>query len=774
MTKKIIHTWNENGSVGVKYEEDGSLKRILLRPKWYFAILKSDVDRVRDLLYPQVVSFIEDLRCPEYLRVYPDGLYLSRSDLVQTLEKAGIPTFEGDLLPDRRWYIDAGIVISDTIKKLWFDIETDDTIQKIEVGRDRILSFSAVNGKGKIYFERLENLTDEAEIVLLKKILTIIQRYDLLIGWNSSQFDVPYLKLRMQKYGINRSKLYCWKELGHVDVLKRFRHIFRFDSEIKTFSLDNVSKHFLDRGKIPRTERVIDLWKNNPKKLEEYNIEDSKLVQALDAKLGVTDMMIRQSGWCGVPVGHFGLYSILDAYILRKAHSIGEFGRTSLRTLLERNPGHFRMSENPDETKTRKAKYLGALVLEPKVGKYKNVYSFDFKGLYPSLIRTSNIGYDSLRLEAKTENLINPGTLEIDRMTKERKPTYFDRKTSIINLAISDLIHLRSEYKEKKLQFIEEGKNSGPEWERIVSDEIIVKELANSVYGIMGLEYGRYFSVDVAESITLFGQWCLLFAKGFFEEMGFPVILGDTDSVFIATEEKLDTEAILTKFHIALKEKLRTKYNINESYIQLDFDRRYKSFLLLAKKTYVGNVINIEGKKTDGVYARGLDYIKKNTFKYAARKQKELVKKIFYDAEFDPHAWLQTVREDFLGRDFSPEDLTISTRISRDLKTYKTLPIHIRLAKELQERTGENLIHREIEYIITDRTMSLNGVLTSQFDGRYDKEYYWNNKTVPPLERILTVAYPGVDFAGLQLYEKTIKPRTRKRLEDKTKELTGV
>ena len=47
------------------------------------------------------------------------------------------------------------------------------------------------------------------------------------------------------------------------------------------------------------------------------------------------------------------------------------------------------------------------------------------------------------------------------------------------------------------------------------------------------MEYGRYYSIDVAESITLFGQWVILHAKKFFEDQGHTVIYGDTDSVFV-------------------------------------------------------------------------------------------------------------------------------------------------------------------------------------------------------------------------------------------------
>ena len=371
------------------------------------------------------------------------------------------------------------------------------------------------------------------------------------------------------------------------------------------------------------------------------------------------------------------------------------------------------------------------------------------------MMRTSNIGYDTIRDEPCDNCIINPGTNTILRADGKMKPSFFVKEKSVINLAISDLIQKRKEYKDLKLKMIEERKNSGQEWEKVVSDEIIVKELANSTYGIMGLDYGRYFSIDIAESITLFGQYCLMFAKKHFEGLGYPVIYGDTDSVFVSTDkDELDVDRSLEGFHSALKKELKEKYNIDETFIQLNFDKQYESFILIAKKSYVGHVVNMEGKKTDEVYGRGLDYIKKNTFSYAAEKQKELIDYCLHQnpTRDDIKKWLHAVKKDFESRKFKKEDLIISQRVGRDLEDYKgSAPLHVRLAQILKERTGEALVHREIEYIVTGNTGVMQGILAEEFTGEYDKEYYWDNKTYPILTRITEVAFPNYDFFQKQL-----------------------
>lgn len=738
--KKILNTWNTKDGVSVKYD-DGIIEEYSV--DWYFLVSEKDSSQVIELC-STLSDKIKFEKNGKYIKIFVNDKNI-RYNIVSLFENNNIRTFEGDMLLDKRWYIDNDIEIGDNFSKLYYDIETDDTDKKIVIGGHRIVSFAAIDSKGKKYFATLDNFTDEAEEKLLLKFARLAKKYDILLGWNTSEFDKRYIQIRMDKYNIPS---WFFREVANYDLLKRFRHIFRFDSHIKSFSLDYVSKHFLDKGKIEHTEKIIELWKNNPEKLKEYNIEDCILVKELDDKLGVSDMMIRQCQWCKVPPSKFGLYSIIDSYILRKAHSIGEYCPTSMTAIQERDKKNSQTHENPSDTSTEKSKYTGAAVLDPKIGKYDNVYTFDFKGLYPSMMRTSNIGYDSLRYVADDNCIINPGTSKTPRKSGAIIPTFFDKKKSVINLAISDLITKRTEYKDLKLKMIEEGTNKGRHWERVVSDEIIVKELANSTYGIMGLEYGRYYSVDIAESITLFGQWCLEFAKSFFQKHNYDVIYGDTDSVFVSTgKEKLDTEKYLKMFHEELREILKLNYNIDESFIQLNFDKSYDSFILIAKKTYVGHVVNIEGKKTDDIYARGLEYHKKNTFSYAAKKQKELIEYILFENpdKNDINTWALKCYDEYYQKNFDRNELVITQRVGRSSDDYKNPPLHVKLAQEIKEKTGVDMHRSELDYIITGSSNGLSGVLSSNYTGEFDRDYYWENKTKPVLERITSVVFPGID-----------------------------
>jgi DNA polymerase elongation subunit (family B) len=749
---KVIHTWNDWEYVAVRYETpQGKIGTDKIKYPWYFCILKEDKELAIKVLdsIPVVYTIGTDKDFPNYINIYCNDIkgVQTRQSIVLALESKKIETFEGDLLNDKRWFVDHKVEISNRFKKLYYDIETDDSNGKIRLGQDRIVSIAAVDGDGKQHFIILKDFTDEAEIQLLKDFIAIASRYDILLGWSSKEFDAPYIKERMKKYKLRRD---VWKKVGHFDLLKRFRHIFRFDNSLVTFSLQYIATHFLEKGKVPHTESITELWKSNKELLKEYNLEDCILIKELDEKLGVSEMMIRQCQWCGVPPSLFGLYSIIDTYIIRKAHSIHKRVRTAINAIKERDIENERGLEDPSEApikkgRKREAKYTGALVLPPQIGLYKKVYTFDFKGLYPSMMRTSNIGYDSLMYEDDGTCIINPGTQNSRRLKGSIKPTYFRQEPSIISLALEDLVKKRSDYKKLKLQMIEDRKNKGPEWERVVSDEIIVKEIANSTYGIMGLEYGRYFSIDVAESITLFGQWSILFAKKHFESLGHRIVYGDTDSIFVATNEEIDVQSCLDSFHAALKEELK-KHRIEKTYIELAFDKEYNKFLLFAKKNYAGHVVNIEGKKTDDIYCRGLEYIKKNTFSFAKRKQKELVEKILMTtfSEKDLLDWFIQTKKEFYDTTFSKEELKITVKIGRNPQDYANPNLlNARLANDIEFETGVKMAHKELEYIITGKSiLGREGVLFDKYDGVYDKDIYWTNLTEPVVSRALKVLIP--------------------------------
>ena len=153
----------------------------------------------------------------------------------------------------------------------------------------------------------------------------------------------------------------------------------------------------------------------------------------------------------------------------------------------------------------------GGHVLEPVTGLHRNVWVFDFKSLYPSIIRTFNI--DPVSYIASPP----PGADVI-----ETPGGAFRREPAILPRLLDELFPRR-----------EAAKQAGDE---VASHAI--KILMNSFYGVLGTPACRFHNPALANSITGMGREMLLWSKRWFEDAGFRVLYGDTDSLFVHSGSK--------------------------------------------------------------------------------------------------------------------------------------------------------------------------------------------------------------------------------------------
>lgn len=684
---------------------------------WYFYVEKTQLKDVPQHLYYKAVVG------NEYVKIYCD-CFEARRNVLYKLKDIGIRTYEGDLKPEERFKYDNEIEISKQQDILYFDIETDDRLKKIVIGRDYILSWVAWDNHGNKYSAVLNELSSNEEYRILNEFFLLAKQYDIIAGWNINKFDIPYMKARAERYELR------FPHVGIYDLYSRTKHIYRFDSTVKSFSLENIAQVFLGEGKI-KHEGTYKLWSEG--KLLEYNEKDVDLTKRIDEKLKISEMMILQSSWCKSLPRKFSLYQLIDSVIIQQSHKLRRPVPTNYRALVS--------YDDKGTSDSEFEKYLGAEVLEPEIGYRENVYVFDFTGLYPSIMQTCNIGFDTLNY---SEGIKCPGTSFVERGPDSKlQPTFFKKEPSCIAQTIHTLRGLRDNYKKLKLEYIEKGWTDKPEYQKVVSDEIIVKELSNSVYGIMGMQYGRYYNVDVAESITLTGRWILQFAKKTFTNMGYRVIYGDTDSIFIHADKPLDIEECRKEFHKLIEKELKEIYNVDKSYISLGFDKHYTTFMLFAKKTYVGLMDNQEGKVVDKIYVRGMEYIKRNAFKFAAIKQKTLIEDILRK-RIPISDVLETIRnykKEFYETTFEKTELELSVRINKS--SYDGNSISAELSRTIIEETGVNPEGTEIKYIVIRCRPKLRVILSDKYEGKFSSDYYWYNATEPLLNKVLQLVDPG-------------------------------
>ena len=262
-------------------------------------------------------------------------------------------------------------------------------------------------------------------------------------------------------------------------------------------------------------------------------------------------------------------------------------------------------------------------MFEPKPGIYENVWVFDFKSLYPSIIRTFNI--DPLGFTA-TPDVSDIRIGEIG----------FKRSDAILPGMLDELFPRR-----------ERAKVQG---DGVASQAI--KILMNSFYGVLGTPACRFHNTAIANAITGQGRFLLEWSRSWFEDLGFEVLYGDTDSVFVKARQRNAELAVeegprlALRLTQALSDFVRERWSV-QSKLELEFEKLYTQLFLAsvrhgssgASKRYAGLRYGSER-----VEFTGMEVVRRDWTELAKTVQRELYQRLFGGAPVEAYL-KEVVRE---------------------------------------------------------------------------------------------------------------------------------
>lgn len=740
--------------------------------RWYFLIRDEDVEAVR---HCRLANYIQQYT-PEdhgFVRIYCDNRNYNsykRADgerdakmlIIAELKELGIQTYEADLTSYQRYMIDHDIQMGQKFRVLYYDIETDDRGQGIEIGRDQIISFAAYDPlEKKTYYKSTTN-----EKGLLKAMLKLFSDFDTIIGWNSEGFDLPYIRKRAALHGL-RDELYLLMGVQSMDMLKKFQETYGRDTDMvrkfRSFKLNDVASHFLGIGKIERGS-TWEMFVNEPSKLKEYNIRDVELLAALEDKTGVVDLSIIKAHICGARLNEKTSGRVLDQYIVRAANKRGVHYKSVLRNVV-------------DEDESFGGGYIGGHVFTPKVGRHTNVHLFDFSSLYPSIIRTFNVSPETF-LGTWHSGLIEPeGDGPFERVAEAKSlgseigtPTNvrYAGERGVIPSLIHDLVVIRNKMRKEEMPKLAPDSF---EYKNLDKKQYVYKVLANSMYGIIGAPFFRYYHFEMAESITRTGHFLTKSASEWCRERGWETIYGDTDSIFIKVDDDTDPEEISKGLRAYFEKLLKETFNIRESFIQMDYKTSYDKFLIVAKKKYVGLEANGKFELT------GFEAIKRDTVPIGATAQMHLFDMIIKnDMPVDTIVeWLLKLKEKVMDGKCTVEEITMFKKLTKNPKEFVAfakggkLPIHAQIYLDTKDKLKEDLqVGSYIPFIVT-QDKPQTGVHPEFYDGNYERRYYWNTRIYALLERVLEVAFPEHDWTQYEVLTEAQIKRAQKKAEGKTR-----
>ena len=673
------------------------------------------------------------------------------------LHAAGIETFEADVRFASRYLIERGIKggceiegdpspgagglvfqnpqlhpadVQITPRVLSFDIETDAKAERLlaislyGLGSDEVL---IVDDGERPMPERAERCATEAAALEAFAARVRSLDPDVITGWNLIDFDLSVLEriaarvgcelelgrdrgaTRIRKaegyFGSGQASIPGRLVLDGIDLLRGA--FIRMDD----YSLDAVAREVLGEGKAvtaPARDRLAEILHNYEHDLPAFALyarTDARLALGIAEKLRLIELAFARSQLTGMTPD-------------RVAASIASFDFLYLAEL--ERARIVAPSVRGGDSRVHVAQQ-GGHVLEPETGLQANVWVFDFKSLYPSIIRTFNIDPVSYVPEPTPD-------LDLIRTTEGA----FQREPAILPRLLDELFPRR-----------EAAKRRG--------DEVAahaIKILMNSFYGVLGTSACRFFNPALANSITGMGKHLLLWSKQWFESQGFRVLYGDTDSLFVSSAASDPARASSEAARLAallnrdLEQHIEARWRVR-SRLELEFEKLYlKLFLPRARhsmrgasKRYAGLIYSAGGTGT--VEFVGMEVIRRDATPLAKRVQRELYERLFSNRPVDAYLAEIVAR---VRRGELDEELVYHKNLRKETGEYTaTTPPHVAAARKSRLALG-----RSIRYVMT----TAGAEPLDNLSHPLDREHYVEKQVKP-------VAEPVLDTLGLN-FERVI------------------
>lgn len=264
-------------------------------------------------------------------------------------------------------------------------------------------------------FEDTIAFSDERE--LLKTFLDIIEDVDVLSGWNSTGFDIPYLVNRITRV---LSKDYL-RQLCLWNQLPRERKYLKFKRELKTYDLvgrvhldylelyqkhnpqqlhsyrlDYVAEIEVGDNKTAYEGTLDDLYKKDFERFIEYNRQDVMLLAKIDEKKKFIELanQIAHANYVILKTT-MGSVALVEQAIINEMHAMGYIVPDRKRTLDER-AGIQQDDDEEEEEEEGRTPVVGAYVAVPKKGIHREIGCVDINSLYPSTIRAINMSPETI------------------------------------------------------------------------------------------------------------------------------------------------------------------------------------------------------------------------------------------------------------------------------------------------------------------------------------------------------------------------------------------
>lgn len=565
--------------------------------------------------------------------------------------------------------------------------------------------------------EMYVNCKDEWTLCKKFLMLWIAKCPDVVTGWNTEGFDIPYIINRLRKLlgeeetnklspwnniqertnNVNGKEFIKYTILGvsSLDYIELYKWYAPGGKSQESYKLNHIASVELGDEKVSYEEygTLQKLYEENFQKFIEYNIKDVLLVMRLDEKLKLLELALT--------LAYDTKTNYEDVFAQTRM-----WDALSYSYLLEKN-----IIVPPKERKEKDSMFEGAYVKEPQIGLHDWVASLDLNSLYPHLMMQYNISpetlieprdytqemKDVLSQGVTVEKLLNKSIdlSNLKDVTITPNGQFFTTKfQGFLPKMMEEMYVDRKKFKKKMIESQKEYEKESDRSKLFDIEKKIARnnnlQLAkkvslNSAYGALGSQFFRFYDLRMALAVTKSGQLSIRWIEKKLNEYMNKllktekdyVIASDTDSIY------LDLNGLVSK--IMPKEKntdviIEFMDKICEDKIQPFIDKSYSELatyvgayqqkmqmkrealankgLWTAKKRYILNVYNNEGVayKEPHLKIMGLEIVKSSTPSIVREKMKEVIKLVMNNSEEEVQNYIQKFRDEF--KKSQPEDIS--------------------------------------------------------------------------------------------------------------------
>ncbi len=517
---------------------------------------------------------------------------------------------------------------------------------------------------------------------LLLNLIVEIEDSDVLSGWNSDFFDIPYIAKRIETVlGKNyfrklsfpnaelpkyRTEEVFGREVITIDLSGRiscdYMALFKkYEMDGRpSYKLESIAEEVVPE--LPKLEydgTLHDLYKSNFAWFVRYNIRDTEILKGFEEKLGYVELANQM---CHISTGLFkhvtGTLKLAELAIINYCHH-----ELNLRV----------NNNNVDEDS---GSIQGAYVLDPKKGMHEWLGSIDINSLYPSSIRSINISPETLIGQftdaIKAADEIAKGSyvkliIEYEDHTEEEHTAdewrqilwdnkwavsgygtvFSQEKQGIIPAILETWYATRKEYQKKAKT--SKDKDEAAYYDRL---QYVYKIKLNSLYGALNNQFFRFYDLRMGESTTGTGRAILRhqcaraneLLTDEYDVLGEAIIYGDTDSTYFETWATNEEDAIQVADAVADGVNKSFQPFMRKTFLcQPGYDDIIKAGrevvanrgIFVDKKRYILRVVDSEGKKVDKLKVMGLDTKKTTLPKVVSKALNEFVGRLLRGEEWD-------------------------------------------------------------------------------------------------------------------------------------------